>query len=367
MKAFSLRGSPRSSAGRTQVSRSERIGRSRATVYRSEMREPTADRIRPGQIRDKPGRAVPGQLFQAEGVTKRFDQVEALSNLSVELAPGTIGLVGPNGSGKTTLLRLLMGLIPPSSGRLSVLGFDPQRDPLRVRERVGYMPEHDCLMPDLSAVGFVSFMGQVSGLPREVAMSRAHDVLEFVGLREERYRKIREYSVGMRQRVKLAQAIVHDPPLCFLDEPTSGLDPQGRAEMLHLLDVLAKLGGHSFVLSTHLLPDTEGLVDQVLLLNAGRLLAAGPVAQLLSQGRSETVVRVKGDSAAFASALATKGFAIRVDRSELRVQLPDGNTRPVFEAAQASRTQVRYLGPSVRTVEDLFLSMMGEGGGGPGR
>jgi len=303
---------------------------------------------------------MPGELLQVESVTKRFDQVEALSNLSVELVPGTVGLVGPNGSGKTTLLRLLMGLIPPSAGRLSVLGYDPQTDALRVRERVGYMPEHDCLMPDLSAVGFVSFMGRVSGLPREVAISRAHDVLEFVGLKEERYRKIREYSVGMRQRVKLAQAIVHDPPLCFLDEPTSGLDPEGREEMLHLIEVLAKLGGHSFVLSTHLLPDTEGLVDQVLLLNAGRLLAAGPVATLLSQSRSDTVVRVKGDAPAFIAALAAKGVAVRADGTDIKVSLTDGNTRPVFEAAQASHTQIRYLGPSVRTVEDLFLSMMGE-------
>jgi ABC-2 type transport system ATP-binding protein len=309
---------------------------------------------------------VPGELLQVDSVTKRFDQVEALANLSVELAPGTVGLVGPNGSGKTTLLRLLMGLIPPSSGRLAVLGFDPQHDPLHVRERVGYMPEHDCLMPDLSAVGFVSFMGRVSGLPREVAISRAHDVLEFVGLKEERYRKIREYSVGMRQRVKLAQAIVHDPPLCFLDEPTSGLDPQGREEMLHLLAVLSKLGGHSFVISTHLLPDTEGLVDQVLLLNGGRLLAAGPVAQLLSQGRTETVVRVKGDVGAFASTLSAKGVSSRVEGNEVRVELGDGNTRPIFEAAQASRTQVRYLGPSVRTIEDLFLSMVGESGRRPG-
>jgi ABC-2 type transport system ATP-binding protein len=303
---------------------------------------------------------MPGELLQVDSVSKRFDQVEALSNLSVELAPGTVGLVGPNGSGKTTLLRLLMGLIPPSSGRLSVLGYDPQTDALHVRERVGYMPEHDCLMPDLSAVGFVSFMGRVSGLPREVAISRAHDVLEFVGLKEERYRKIREYSVGMRQRVKLAQAIVHDPPLCFLDEPTSGLDPEGREEMLHLIGVLAKLGGHSFVLSTHLLPDTEGLVDQVLLLNAGRLLAAGPVATLLSQSRSDTVVRVKGDTQAFVAALAAKGVAVRAEGTDLKVSLPDGNTRPVFEAAQASQTQIRYLGPSVRTVEDLFLSMMGD-------
>ncbi len=304
-------------------------------------------------------------MLRTDSVTKRFDTVEALSNLSVELSPGTIGLVGPNGSGKTTLLRLLLGLLPPTSGSLSVLGRDPQQEPLAVREQVGYMPEHDCLMPDLSGVGFVAYMGRVSGLPRETAMSRAHEVLEFVGLREQRYRKIREYSVGMRQRVKLAQAIVHDPPLCLLDEPTSGLDPEGREEMLGLVAALSRLGGRNFVLSTHLLPDTEGLVDQVLLLNEGKLLAAGPVTRLLSDRNPETVVRILGDVPGFIAALSRRGVEARSQDSELRLVLPSGDTRPVFEAAHETRTQVRYLGPSVRTIEDLFLKLVDEAPGGP--
>jgi ABC-2 type transport system ATP-binding protein len=303
---------------------------------------------------------VTDDLLRTDAVTKRFGAIEALSNLSVELSPGTIGLVGPNGSGKTTLLRLLMGLLPPTSGTLWVLGRDPQTEPLVVRERVGYMPEHDCLMPDLSGVGFVAYMGMVSGLPREVALSRAHEVLEFVGLKEQRYRKIREYSVGMRQRVKLAQAIVHDPPLCLLDEPTSGLDPEGREEMLGLVAALSRLGGRSFVLSTHLLPDIEGLVDQVLLLNMGKLLAAGPVERLLSSRSPETVVRIRGDVPRFLTALSQKGIEARTQGSELRVVLPTGDTRSVFEAANDTRAQVRYLGPSVRTIEDLFLSLAEE-------
>ncbi|MGP8077862.1 MAG: ABC transporter ATP-binding protein [Thermoplasmata archaeon] len=299
-------------------------------------------------------------LFRAEGVTKRFGQIEALNGLTVELSAGTIGLVGPNGSGKTTLIRLLLGLLPPTSGALSVLGLDPGREPLSVRERIGYMPEHDCLLPAMSGIGFVAYMGRVSGLPREVAMSRAHDVLEFVGLAEQRYRKIREYSVGMRQRVKLAQAIVHDPPLCFLDEPTSGLDPKGREEMLGLIAALAKVGGHSFVMSTHLLPDTEGLVDQVLLLDAGKLVAAGPVDRLLAGRAQETVVRVKGDAARFVAALAAKGVTVRTEGSELRLVLPGGATRPVFEAARETGTQISHLGRSVNTIEDLFLSLVNE-------
>jgi ABC-2 type transport system ATP-binding protein len=296
-------------------------------------------------------------LFRTEGVTKRFGQVEALTNLSVDFSTGMIGLVGPNGSGKTTLIRLLLGLVKPTAGTLSVLGHDPQTEPLRVREQVGYMPEHDCLIPDMSGVGFVAYMGTISGMPRETAMGRAHDVLEFVGLAEQRYRKIREYSVGMRQRIKLAQAIVHDPPLCFLDEPTSGLDPRGREEMLGLLAALARVGGHSFVISTHLLPDTEGLVDQVLLLSAGKSLAAGPVEGLLSSHSAETVVRVKGDPAKFIAALAAKGIAVRPSGSDLRVQLSADDARPLFRAAIETQTQVRYLGPAVSTVEGLFLSL----------
>lgn len=304
--------------------------------------------------------SVVGELLRVDSVTKHFGPVEALSSLTVELAPGTIGLVGPNGAGKTTLLRLLMGLLKPDSGTLTVLGHDTQREPLRVREVVGYMPEHDCLMPDLTGIGFVAFMAQVSGLPRETAMSRAHDVLEFVGLEEQRYRRIGEYSVGMRQRVKLAQAIVHDPPLCFLDEPTAGLDPRGREEMLGLIRTLAKLGNHSFVLSTHLLHDAEGLCDQVLLLNAGRQLASGPVDRLLAGHDEDTVVRIKGDPAPFVSALSARGLTPRLKESDIHVTLVGRDARPVFQAASETGAQVRYLGRSVSTIEDLFLSLINE-------
>ncbi len=297
-----------------------------------------------------------GELLRVDGVSKHFGPVEALSNLTVQFTPGTVGLVGPNGSGKTTLIRLLMGLLTPDSGTLSVLGHDVRQEALVVRERVGYMPEHDCLMPDLSGVGLVALMAQVSGLPKEVAMSRAHEVLEFVGLQEQRYRKIQEYSVGMRQRIKLAQAIVHDPSLCFLDEPTSGLDPRGRQEMLDLIRSLARLGKTSFVLSTHLLPDVEGLVDQVLLLNAGRQLAEGPVERLLGGHEEDNVVRVKGDPAPLVAALAAQGLAPTLHDRDIHVTLVARDARPVFQAAAETGTQIRYLGRSVRTIEDLFLS-----------
>jgi ABC-2 type transport system ATP-binding protein len=299
---------------------------------------------------------MPVALIEVNGVSKRFGTVEAVSNLSVELSPGSIGLVGPNGSGKTTLIRLLLGLLSPDSGNLSVLGCDPQRDPLGVRGQVGYMPEHDCLSPDLSGIGFVAHMGRVSGLPKEVAISRAHDVLEFVGLAEERYRKIREYSVGMRQRVKLAQAIVHDPPLCFLDEPTAGLDPSGREEMLELLRALGRLPNHSFVLSTHLLHDADGLCDQVLMLDAGHCIASGPVRELIASHEGESVIRIQGDTDRFLASLLQHGLTPKPMDREIRVELAPGTTRAVFESAAEAGVQVRYLGRSVATIEGLFLA-----------
>ena len=299
---------------------------------------------------------MPGALIEVSDVSKRFGTVDALSNLSVDLAPGFIGLVGPNGSGKTTLIRLLLGLLEPDAGTLTVLGHDSQRDPLDVRSQVGYMPEHDCLSPDMTGIGFVSHMGRVSGLPKEVAIGRAHDVLEFLGLAEERYRKIREYSVGMRQRVKLAQAIVHDPPLCFLDEPTAGLDPAGREEMLNLLRALGRLPNHSFVLSTHLLPDADGLCDQVLMLNAGRRIASGSVRELLASHEGESVIRIKGDTDRFVAGLTRRGLSPKRMDGEIRVGLSPETTHAVFESAMEAGVQVRYLGRSVATIEGLFMA-----------
>jgi ABC-2 type transport system ATP-binding protein len=198
----------------------------------------------------------------------------------------------------------------------------------------------------------------VSGLPKELAYRRAHEVLQFTGLKEERYRKISEYSVGMRQRVKLAQALVHDPRLCILDEPTAGLDPAGREGMLGLLRILAGRTRRSMVLSTHLLGDVERVCDQVLMLNAGRLLAVGPLAELKATGRNELVVRLKGDTAAFVASLARRGVVPRVGRADIRLDRPAGGERVVFEAAHEAGAQVRYLGPGARTMEELFLRLV---------
>ncbi len=305
-------------------------------------------------------------LVQARGISKSYGPVAALGPIDLDIPAGSIGLVGPNGAGKTTMLRLLLGLVRPDAGSVRVLGVDTSAHPLEVRARVGYMPEHECLIPEMTGVGFVSYMGRLSGLSASTALSRAHDVLQFVGFREERYRRISEYSMGMRQRVKLAQAIVHDPPLCLLDEPTAGLDPQGREEMLGLLRELTKRTGKSLLLSTHILSDVEGICDHLLVLDGGRALAQGPIKDLLSLGDSSLVVQVKGDPSRFLAALASRGIRAERTGPEIRLARPPGGEREVFEIALETKSQVRHLGRSLQSVEDLFLELVRKNGAPPG-
>src|SRR3712207_4968164 len=196
--------------------------------------------------------------IKAISLTKRYGQVTALEGLTFALERGIVGLMGASGAGKSTLIKILLGLLPPTSGSARVLGLDATTEGLRARERIGYMPEHDCLPPDVSASAFIAHMAQLSGLPPREAQGRAADTLRYVGLDEARYRPIGGYSTGMKQRVKFAQALVHDPQILFLDEPTNGLDPSGREQMLELIHRTGRQGtGLCIVMSTHLLADVE--------------------------------------------------------------------------------------------------------------
>ena len=227
-------------------------------------------------------------LLRIEGLTKRYPSTTALDNLSVEMPRGRIGLVGANGAGKTTTFRLLLGLARPTEGRVEVCGIDVARDPIGVRSRLGYMPEHDCLPLDQSASDVVATFGELSGLPARASRQRASDILDLVGIDEARFRPIGEFSTGMRQRTKLAQAIVGDPELVLLDEPTAGLDPVGRDEMLALV---ARLGsfGISVLMATHLLDDVQKVCDHVVMIDAGRLVVAGETDALLENTGTVTV------------------------------------------------------------------------------
>jgi ABC-2 type transport system ATP-binding protein len=229
-----------------------------------------------------------GPVLRIDGLTKRYAAVTALDDLTVEVPRGRIGLVGANGAGKTTTFRLLLGLAHPTSGRIEVCGIDVAKDPIAVRARLGYMPEHDCLPLDQTAADVVSTFGELSGLPARAARQRASDILDLVGLDEARFRPISGFSTGMRQRTKLAQALVGDPELVLLDEPTAGLDPLGREEMLALV---ARLGsfGISVLMATHLLDDVQRVCDQVVMLDAGRLVVSGATDSLLERTGIVTV------------------------------------------------------------------------------
>src|SRR6185369_14054747 len=227
----------------------------------------------------------------------------ALRDVSVVFPKGAVGLLGPNGAGKSTMLKALLGFIPPKSGRLEVLGLNVAERPLEVRSRLGYMPENDGHIPGMNAVTFVAYCGQLAGLPKTDAMQRAHEVLYYVGLGEARYRKLEEYSTGMKQRIKLAQALVHDPSLLFLDEPTNGMDPKGRDEMLELIRDIAHNKQINLILSSHLLPDVEYTCDHVVVLDKGAVATQGPIEALKGPGGRVYELRVKGDGEAFIAAL----------------------------------------------------------------
>src|SRR3954466_12153556 len=219
-------------------------------------------------------------LFRLSDVTKTYGAITALHNLSVEAKTGAVGMLGPNGAGKTTLIRTLLGLITIDSGGGEVLGMDVRSRRLDIRQSVGFMPEDECLFPAVPGVGFVSYAGELCGMDPADAMQRAHEALNYIGLDEARYRPVESYSTGMKQRLKLAAAIVHDPKLLILDEPTNGMDPAGRLEVLELARDLSRRKGMSLLFSSHLLPDVEAVCEHIMVLGSGKLLASGRIEEL---------------------------------------------------------------------------------------
>jgi ABC-2 type transport system ATP-binding protein len=267
-------------------------------------------------------------MITVEGLTKRYGDVTALEGLSVELQPGIVGLVGANGAGKSTLIKILLGLLPATTGRAEVLGLDVRADGPRIRQLVGYMPEHDCLPPDVSATEFVLHMARMSGLPMAAARQRTADTLRHVGLYEERYRTMGGYSTGMRQRVKLAQALVHDPGMVLLDEPTNGLDPAGRDQMLDLLRRVGTDFGIPMLVTSHLLGELEQICDHVVVIDGGRLLRSSATADVTSASR---IIAVEVDERldALAAALSRAGLVVHPAGRQVEVELVDDTTYDV--------------------------------------
>ncbi len=304
----------------------------------------------------------PERVVDLSNVTVSYGRNAALTDVTASFPRGAVGLLGPNGAGKSTLLKSLLAFIVPARGTLRVLDLDVAQFPLDIRRRIGYMPESDAHIPGMNAVSFVAYCGQLAGLPGVDAMQRAHEVLYYVGLGEARYRNVETYSTGMKQRIKLAQALVHDPDLLFLDEPTNGMDPKGRDEMLALIRDLAHGKGVNLILSSHLLPDVEFTCDHVVVLDKGRVVAQGPIDALKGPGGRVFEVRIKGDREAFTQVLQAAGFDCHATDDEMmRVFLPGGgDARALFALAAREHVQVRHLRPSVPTLEDVFARAVGE-------
>jgi ABC-2 type transport system ATP-binding protein len=295
-------------------------------------------------------------------VSVAYGRQWALSDVSAEFPAGAVGLLGPNGAGKSTMLKALLGLIRPAHGDMRVLGLNVAEAPLEVRARIGYMPENDAQIPGMTAVSFVAYCGELSGLPPADAMQRAHEVLYYVGLGEARYRNVETYSTGMKQRIKLAQALVHGPDLLLLDEPTNGMDPKGREEMLALVRDLAHNKQMSLILSSHVMPDVESVCDTVVVMDHGTVVMRGPIATLKGRSGRMFEVRIKGDRAAFLEGLRQQAFECReTDSDLLRVILPEeAGAEKLFAVAAGVGAQVRHLRPSLPSLEDVFARAVGE-------
>jgi ABC-2 type transport system ATP-binding protein len=300
-------------------------------------------------------------VVSLDTVTVEYGKNRALKDVSARFPLGAVGLLGPNGAGKSTMIKSLLGFIVPTTGSMKVLGLDVAHKSQEIRARIGYMPETDGHIPGMNAVTFVAYCGELAGLPAVDAMQRAHEVLYYVGLGEARYRNLETYSTGMKQRIKLAQALVHDPDLLFLDEPTNGMDPKGRDEMLELIRDLAHNKGVNLILSSHLLPDVEFTCDHVIVLDKGRVATEGPIKELKGPAGRVFELRIKGDLPAFIELLRDNQMECHAtDEDVMRVFVPDGHTaQELFSLATMHKVQVRHLRPSVPTLEDVFAKAVG--------
>jgi ABC-2 type transport system ATP-binding protein len=300
-------------------------------------------------------------LVELKGLAKDYGSVRALDGLDLTLDAGAWGLLGPNGAGKTTLLMILLGLQHASAGSARVLGLDPAAAPLAVRGRVGFVPEGDAFVPGYTGVGFVAFCGALSGMASADALGRAHEVLDYVGLGEARYRKVGEYSTGMKQRAKLAAALVHDPELLILDEPTNGLDPDGRRDMLALLQDLARNHGKAMIYASHVIPDVEEVCDAVLIIERGQTRYQGRMTELLALAERAYDVELVGDAERAAAALTRAGATVQRASAPgaMRVVLPEaGREDLLLRAVVESGARLRNMQRAGRRLDEGFAASL---------
>jgi len=296
--------------------------------------------------------------LELRSLAKRYGKTVALDGVSLSIPGGAVGLLGPNGAGKSTLLKILLGFVHPDEGEALVFGTEVRRSASTAREAIGYMPENESFVPGMSAVEFVRLVGRLSGLPAYDSMQRTHMVLDYVGLGEERYRTLETFSTGMKQKVKFATALVHHPRILLLDEPTAGLDPRGRGEMLSLIRDVVRKSGIDVILSSHILPDVEGVCDRIVILDRGRVVADGPIDRLTASPEERWEVQVRGDFGAFSRALVAKGLMPSpIDEGTLDLACP-GGTEPILRAAASSGVQLRHLSRARGSLEDLFSRLI---------
>ena len=301
-------------------------------------------------------------LIELDGIHKRYGKMRALEGVSIQINSGVTGLLGPNGAGKSTLIKVILGLVRVNSGTGTVLGHQLGRDGRKIREKIGYMPEDDCYIAGMSGVEVVRFSACLTGLPNTEGLRRAHEILDFCGMGQERYRDVETYSTGMRQKIKFAQAIVHDPPLLIFDEPTSGLDPEEREAMLSRVRVLSRDFGKTVILSTHILPDVQLVCDEVVIIVSGQKRLSEKLEVLKKPASPAVQIEVLSDADEFAETL--KGESINceaIDEVTISINTDTGQIpRRVWDVAHEKEVTILGLTPSMNSLEEIFVNAVKE-------
>ena len=300
-------------------------------------------------------------MIEAKNVIKKYGQVTALDDFTVDIPKGKIGILGPNGAGKSTFVKIALGLIESTSGEITVLGENLDKNSIEIRKKIGYMPEHDCIPNKMTGVEFLIEMGQVSGLDYQTATQRTHEILGHLRMGEEKYRLIEEYSGGMRQKIKLAQGLVHGPELMFLDEPTSGLDPNARQEMLETINGLSEISNTNVLLSTHILQDVETVCDYVIIINNGKLQIKENVKELVKRQTDTIQIRVGENSDEFISILKQNNNKRNIEITDRWIRIPYKNEesfKEIISAAASAKCQLYEMERIAMTMDNIYLEVV---------
>lgn len=300
-------------------------------------------------------------MIEANNVIKKYGQVTALDDFTVDIPKGKIGILGPNGAGKSTFVKIALGLIEATSGNITVLGENLDKNSIEIRKKIGYMPEHDCIPNKMTGVEFLIEMGLISGLDYQTATQRTHEILGYLRMGEEKYRLIEEYSGGMRQKIKLAQGLVHGPEIMFLDEPTSGLDPNARQEMLETINGLAEISDTNVLLSTHILQDVETVCDYVIIINNGKLQIKENVKELIKRQTDTIQIRIGENSEEFFSILKQNDAKRNIEITERWIRIPykdDNSFKEIISAAAKANSQLYEMERVAVTMDNIYLEVV---------